>query len=90
MFILIKTVIENNGRYDGPDFGFDTEVSFQGVRFFSTKEKAIAAAKAEAWKEKQGGLFTEDCVHDTLTYESYSHYFSGPEKIVVFKVSEIP
>jgi len=94
MFILIESLIENNGSYDGPDFGFDTEVSFKDARFFSTKEEAIAAAKAE-WKEKKEAendhcLFVEDFLHDTLTYEFYSKDFPGPEKIVAFKVSEIP
>ena len=94
MFILIETVIENNGSYDGDGFGFDTEVSFQDVRFFSTKEEAVATAKAE-WEEKRMAagndcLFIEDVLHGTLTYEFYSKDFSGPEKIVAFKVLEIP
>lgn len=94
MFILIETLIENNGSYDGPDFGFDTEVSFKNARFFSTKEEAIAAAKAE-WEEKKEAAkdhcwFAEDFLHDTLTYEFYSKDFSGPEKIVAFKVLEFP
>ena len=94
MFILIETVIENNGSYDGHDFGFDTDVSFKDARFFSTKEEAIAAVKAE-WKEKQEAagddcMFVEDFLRNTLTYEFYSKDFSGPEKLVVFKVLEVP
>ena len=90
MFILIETVIENSGSYDGPDF----EVSFKDVRFFSTKEDAVAAAKAELKEKKEaagnGCLFAEDFLHDALTYEFYSKEFSGPEKIIAFKVAEIP
>ena len=94
MFILIETLIENNGSYDGSDFGFDTDVSFKKPRFFSSKEEAIATAKAE-WEEKKEAAkdrcwFAEDFLRDTLTYEFYSEDFSGPEKIVAFKVSEIP
>ena len=94
MFMLIETVIENNGSYDGDGFGFDTEVSFKDVRFFSTKEEAVAAAKAE-WEDKKEAAgndywFAEDFLHDALIYEFYSKDFSGPEKIVAFKVAEIP
>ena len=94
MFILIETIIENNGSYDGSDFAFDTEVSFKNVRFFSTKEEAIAAVKAE-WEEKKEAAgndcwFAEDFLHDTLIYEFYSEDFSGPRKIVAFKIAEIP
>ena len=87
MVILIETIIENNGSYDGSDFAFDTEVSFKDVRLFSTKEEAIATAKAE-WEEKYG-LVVDDPLHDTLTYEFHSKDFSK-EKIVAFKVAEIP
>ncbi len=55
MFILIETVIKNNGNYDKPDFGFNVSKSFQNVSFFTTKEEAVATAKAK-WREKR-----EDC-----------------------------
>lgn len=94
MFILIETIIENNGSYDGDGFAFDTEVSYQGVRLFSTKEEAIATAKAEmkGQKDEAGNdcWFAEDFLQDSLIYEFHSKDFSGPEKIVMYKVSEIP
>lgn len=94
MFILIETIIENNGSYDEDGFSFDTEVPYQDVRFFSTKEEAIDAAKAEMKEKKEAAgndcWFAEDFLHDTLIYEFYSKDFSGPEKIVTYKVSEIP
>ena len=94
MFMLIETVIENSGSYDGDGFAFDTEVSYQDVRLFSTKEEAIATAKAEMKGQKEAAgndcWFAENFLHDSLIYEFYSKDFSGPEKIVAFKVSEIP